>query len=73
MKAKVMVDPDGTQRASIDNRGFSPVLLLEFIASKKGWLPVQVITGDDNFLVNFPTHKDKNLLVELCDYINANY
>jgi hypothetical protein len=70
MKATILKTTDGTEVLSISNNGFHPILLLEYIASSNGWLPIQVVTGEDNFLISFPTDE---ILRAARDYINANY
>lgn len=74
MKATIKKNTDGTEVLAISNRGFHPILLLEFIARGNGWLPIQVVTGDDNFLISFPTsNRHAKILRAVRDYINANY
>lgn len=70
MKATIKKTADGTEVLVISNRGFHPILLLEYIASSKGGLPIEVVTGDYNFLISFP---NAEILRAARDYINANY
>lgn len=70
MKATIKKTADGTEVLVISNRGFHPILLLEYIASSKDWLPIQVVASDYDFLISFPTAET---LRAARDYINANY
>lgn len=74
MKAEIIKDSDGLEVLSISNRGFHPILLLEYLSKGNGWIPIRVVTGDDTFLISLEPHvRGKKMLRALREFINSNY
>ena len=72
-RARILLSTPGPI-VQLSNRGFAPILFLEFLAREKQPLPFMVVTGDDWFNIEFQSYNNhaEKKAAEIVAYINAN-